>query len=161
MALAHTCKFVPSSCNHDNSTWATDGSMVPAVSGIGDRKSITAATTGPTTLILQIKHRNASILQGEQMGLLVALVLAHSPPQIYTDHMNSTILIDDSRTTVNQERQLCMMNGRSYYRWILDLASRKSLCILCTKSHFVNTHCPRSYLLYGPIHLSLQNRWLD
>jgi hypothetical protein len=80
IALAQTCKFTPSPCRHDNSTWAMDRSMIPAASGISDRKSITAAVTGPATLILQIKDRNASILQGEQMGLLAALVLAESPP---------------------------------------------------------------------------------
>jgi len=134
-ALARTCKFIPSSYNHNNSTWATDGSMIPAASGISDKKFITAAATGPETLILQVKGRNASILQGEQMGLLAALVLAESPPQIYTDHMNSTTLIDDSRTALNQERRLRTMNGRSYYRWILDLASRKSATITYTKAH--------------------------
>jgi len=139
IALAQTCKFTPSSCNHNNSTWATDGSMIPAASGIGDRKSITAAVTGPATLILQVKGRNTSILQGEQMGLLAALILAESPPQIYTDHMNSTMLIDDSRTAINQERRLRVMNGRSYYRWILDLASRKSATITYTKAHTNDT----------------------
>jgi len=115
IALAQTCKFTPSSYHHDNSTWATDGSMIPATSGISDRKSITAAVTGPATLILQIKDRNASILQGEQMGLLAALILTESTPQIYTDHMNSTTLVDDSCTAINQERQLHMMNGQSYH----------------------------------------------
>jgi len=109
--------------------------MIPATSGIGDRKSITTAVTGPATLILQIKDCNTSILQGEQMGLLVALVLAESPPQICTNHMNSTMLIDDSCTAVNQEHQLRMMNGRSYYQWILDLALRKFATITYTKAH--------------------------
>jgi hypothetical protein len=139
IALAQTCKFTPSSCGHDNSTWATDRSMIPTASGISDRKSITAAVAGPATLILRIKDRNASILQGEQMGLLAALVLAESPPQIYTNHMNSTTLVDDSRTAVNQEHQLRTMNGRSYYRWILDLASRKSAKITYTKAHTNDT----------------------
>jgi hypothetical protein len=85
--------------------------MISAAGGISDRKSITAAVTGPAILILWIKDHNASILQGEQMGLLTALVLTESPPQTYTDHMNSTMLIDNSRTAVNQEHQLRMMNG--------------------------------------------------
>jgi len=67
--------------------------MIPTASRIGDRKSVTAAVTGPATLVLQVKGRNTSILQGEQMGLLAALVLAESPPQIYTDHMNSTMIV--------------------------------------------------------------------
>jgi hypothetical protein len=60
-----------------------DGSMIPAASGISDRKSITAAVTGPATLILQIKDRNASILQGEQMGLLAASVSKSSPVRFF------------------------------------------------------------------------------
>jgi hypothetical protein len=116
--------------------------MIPAASGISDKKTVTAAVTGPSTLVLQVKGRNTSILQGEQMGLLAALVLAQSPPQIYTDHLNSTTLIDDSRTAINQERRLCVMNGRSYYRWILDLVSRKSATITYTKAHTNDTSLP-------------------
>ena len=78
------------------------------------------------------------------MGLLAALVLADSPPQIYTDHLNSTMLIDDSHTAVNQERRLRMMNGRSYYQWILDLTSRKSATITYTKAHTNNFSLPAS-----------------
>jgi hypothetical protein len=142
IALAHVSNFSPSSCHHANSAWATDGSMIPAASGISDKKTVTAAVTGPSTLVLQVKGRNTSILQGEQMGLLAALVLAQSPPQIYTDHLNSTTLIDDSRTAINQERRLRVMNGRSYYRWILDLVSRKSATITYTKAHTNDTSLP-------------------
>jgi hypothetical protein len=134
-ALAQICKFSPTSCQHNDNTWASDGSMIPAASGISDFKSITAAVTGPTTLILRIKDRNSSILQGEQMGLLAALVLAKYPPQIYTDHLNSTMIIDDSRTAINQDRRLRLMNGHSYYRWILDLVSRRSATVTYTKAH--------------------------
>ena len=77
--------------------------MIPATSGISDPKSITAAVTGPTTLVLCINHHNTSILQGEQMGLLGPLVLAKLSPQIYTDHLNSATLIEDSRTAVTQD----------------------------------------------------------
>ena len=120
-------------------SWATDGSMTPAASGLGNSKSITAAVTRPTTLVLCITHQNASILQGEQMGLVSALVLADSSPQIYTDHLNSTTLIDDSCSVINQENRLRMMNGRSYYRWILDLTLRKSASISYTKAHTSDT----------------------
>jgi hypothetical protein len=134
-ALAVTCKFSPSTLSSNNNTWATDGSMIPAASTIIDHKHVTAAATGPATLVLHVPHRNASILQGEQMGLVIALVLADSHPQIYTDHLNSTMLIDDSSTAVNQEHRLRSMNRRSYYHWILDLTSRKSATITYTKAH--------------------------
>lgn len=138
-ALASTCKFTPSSSAHDNSIWASDGSMIPASSSISDSKSVTAAVTGPVTLVMRTTHRNASILQGEQLGLVMALVLADPSPQIYTDHLNSTMLIDDYQTAVNQERRLRSMNGRSYYRWILDLVSRRNATITYTKAHTSDT----------------------
>jgi hypothetical protein len=143
-ALANTCKFLPSTLDHNNNIWATDGSMTPASSSISNHKSVTASVTGPTTLVLRASHRNASILQGEQLGLLAALVLAEPSPQIYTDHLNSTMLIDNSQTAVNQERRLRSMNGRSYYRWILDLVSRKSATITFTKAHTNDISLPAS-----------------
>lgn len=109
--------------------------MIPAASSIGDDKSITSAVSGPLSIILRIPHRNASILQGEQMGLVSALVLAKERPLIFTDHLNSTLLISDSQTLLYQDRRLRSMNGRSYYRWILDLTARKSATILYTKAH--------------------------
>ena len=144
IALALTCKFSPSLLEHDNTYWATDGSMIPAASTISDPKSITAAVSGPASLIMRLTHRNASILQGEQMGLVSALVLAESSPQIYTDHMNSTLLIDDSRSAVNPELRLRSMNGRSYYRWILDLVSRKDATVTYTKAHTTDSSLPAS-----------------
>ena len=138
-ALAMTCKFRLSSQPHNNKIWATDGSMISASSSISDMKHVTVAATGPITLVLRVPHRNASILQGEQLGLVMALVLADLPPQIYTNHLNSTMLIDDSRTAVNQERRLHSMNGLSYYRWILDLVNRKSATIIYTKAHTSST----------------------
>jgi hypothetical protein len=138
-ALALSCKFSSSPSAHNNISWATDGSMIPAASSISDHKSVTAAATGPVTLIMRTAHRNTSILQGEQLGLVIALVLADPSPQIYTDHLNSTMLIDDSQTAVNQDRRLRHMNGRSYYRWILDLASRKNATVIYTKAHTSDT----------------------
>jgi hypothetical protein len=49
--------------------------MIPATAGVLDRKSITAAITGPRTLVLRIDGRNSSILQGELIGLIAGLTL--------------------------------------------------------------------------------------
>ena len=134
IALALTCNFAPTR-NIVNNTWATDGSMMPAASSISQSKSVTAAVSGPASIIMRLAHRNASILHGEQLALVSALVLAEQSPLIYTDHLNSTMLIDDSRTAINLDRRLHSMNGRSYYRWILDLVSQKSATITYTKAH--------------------------
>ncbi|KAJ7164514.1 hypothetical protein C8R46DRAFT_1177069 [Mycena filopes] len=78
-----------------------DGSMLPAAAGVLDPKSVTAALVGPTSLVLKIDGRNISILQGELIGLIMGLILSPSDDPnaiLYTDHLNSVRLIDDSRT---------------------------------------------------------------
>lgn len=76
------------------------------------------------------------------MGLVSALVLAQGTPQIYTDHLNSTILIQDSLTAVNLDGWLQSMNGQYYYCWILDLVNRKSATLTYTKAHTNDTILP-------------------
>jgi hypothetical protein len=122
--LARIQPLPSSNLPHNRSNWASDGSMIPAVSGIGDPKSVTAALTGPTTLVLRISSRNVLILQGELVGLVVGLTQTTGNPQsstLHTDHLNSVRLIQDLRSEVGQENRLRNMNGRSYYRWIADL----------------------------------------
>jgi hypothetical protein len=60
----------------DGNTWASDGSMMPAYIGIIEDKTITGATTGKVALVMHVLGRNISILQGEQLGLILALVLS-------------------------------------------------------------------------------------
>ncbi|KAJ7228423.1 hypothetical protein GGX14DRAFT_530225 [Mycena pura] len=80
--------------------WASDGSMIPAAAGILDPKSIIAAVTGPQTIVLRIDGRNSSILQGELIGIIAGLIMSDGPgSSLFTDHQNSTRLIDDSRTS--------------------------------------------------------------
>ena len=43
---------------------------------------------------------------------------------LYSDHMNSVHLIEDSRSSISQEKWLHNMNGCSYYRWISNLARK-------------------------------------
>src|SRR6202042_63811 len=120
------------------SNWASDGSMIPAASGIGDYKSVTAALTGPSTLVLRILGRNISILQGELVGLIAGLLMASRKTQsstLHSDHLNSVRLIQDLRSKVGQENKLRSMNGRSYYRWIADLARRTRTSVVHVKSH--------------------------
>jgi hypothetical protein len=58
-------------------SWASDGSIVLVVSGLGDIKSITAVLMGPRTLVLQVAGRNTSILHEELMGLVMGLLLTY------------------------------------------------------------------------------------
>jgi hypothetical protein len=50
--MARIQPFPPSEPHHAGSNWASDGSMIPAAGEIGDPKSVTAALTGPSTLVL-------------------------------------------------------------------------------------------------------------
>jgi hypothetical protein len=139
--LVRVSGFNPSKAT-DGRTWASDGSMIPASASITENKSITGAATGEQTLVMRVPGRNVSILQGEQLGLIIALVLSESSNtapyaggRLLTDHLNSVRLIEDSKTEISQTPRLRNMNGRSYYRWIIDLAERSSLKIQYTPGH--------------------------
>ncbi|KAF8157253.1 hypothetical protein B0H34DRAFT_798547 [Crassisporium funariophilum] len=138
-SLARVCGFEASKTT-DGITWASDGSMLPAGAGIMDDKTITAAATGERTLVMRIPGRNVSILQGEQVGLIIALTLAQDSTEpnrhrLLTDHLNSVRLINDSLTEISQTQRLRYMNGRLYYRWILSLVERSFLTINYTPGH--------------------------
>jgi len=114
--------------------------MVLAAAGILDSKSVTGAATGRKSLVLRVPGCNISILHGEQVGLIISLILAgnyvtEDIVTVLTDHLNSVRLIDDSRTSVSQVPRLCYMNGRSYYWWILSLVNRRRVTINYTAGH--------------------------
>jgi len=93
--------------------------MIPAASGLGDAKSVTAALMGPKTMVLRLCEQNNSILQGELMGLIIGLILSLTGPRdniLYSDHLNSVQLIEDSRSSLSQDARLRNMNGQSYYK---------------------------------------------
>ncbi|KAJ7478101.1 hypothetical protein FB451DRAFT_1338721 [Mycena latifolia] len=116
-----------------------------AIDGIFDHKSVTAALTGPTTLVLRIEGRNVFILHGELTGLIMGLILSDPNDDgnsLFTDHLNAVRLIDDSRTAIDQQARLRGMNGRSYYRWILRLISENPLKITYTPGHSSEVSTP-------------------
>jgi len=118
-AMANVCRF-RNMCKEDGWMWASDGSMKPASATMEDDKIVIGAAMGPSTLVLKIPGRNISILHGEQIGLITALILAGQISsdmwqQLLTDHLNSVRLIEDSQSNVSQTPHLCNMNGCSYY----------------------------------------------
>ena len=138
-ALADVYVFPPSQ-HSDSLTWASDGSMLPASAGILDDKSVTGAAMGDKSLALKIPGCNISILHGEQIGLIITLVLAGDSVKndlvtILTDHLNSVRLISDSQTNASQVPHLHYMNGRSYYRWIPSLVNCNHVAITYTEGH--------------------------
>ena len=137
-SLPSILSLPPSSLPHQNRTWGSDGSMIPATSGIGEDKSVTAAIMGPKTIVVRLSGRSLFILHGELIGLVMGLVLSDNETlnnKLFTDHLNSTRFIDDARTSINQENRLRGMNGRSYYRWIMDLVRRVRTEVIHTKAH--------------------------
>ena len=141
VTIAKVQPLPPSQLHHAGSNWASDGSMTPAASGIGDPKSVVAALTGPLTMVLRILGRNISILQGELVGLIAGLMMTSGDTQsttLHTDHLNSVRFINDLRSRVGQENKLRTMNGRSYYRWIADLLTRTRTLVIHVKSHTDN-----------------------
>jgi len=117
-ALANVCKF-RNICEGDGCMWALDGSMKPASATMEEEKVVFGAATGPLTLVLRVPGRNVSILHGEQVGLITALILAGrtsgDAQYLLTNHQNSVRLIGDSRSNVSQVPRLHNMNGCLYY----------------------------------------------
>jgi hypothetical protein len=104
--LAHCNDFTPSVSSEGRQLWGSDSSMVPAAVRMMEHKNVTTAITGPQTLVVRTLGCNSSILQGELMGMVLGLILADNwakTPSLYSDHMNSVRLINDSRTSVDQQ----------------------------------------------------------
>jgi hypothetical protein len=138
--LVPWCDLQPSPTAGGSQTWGTDGSMIPASASLCENRRVTAAVTGPLTLVMQLNGRNLSILHGELMGHILALVLrkdsdGNAVPTLYSDHQNSVDLIDDIRTHISQDSRLRGMNGRSYYRWILALVREGRVNMMYTRGH--------------------------
>jgi len=98
-SLADVCALSPSRYS-DSLTWASNGSMLPASVGILDDKLVTGAATGGKSLVMKIPGHNVSILHGEQVGLIIVLVLAGDLVQndlvtILPDPLNLVRLIDE------------------------------------------------------------------
>jgi hypothetical protein len=124
--LAQLLKL-PSSVPAVGDRWASDGSMLPASAGILDDKTVTAALTGPTTMVMKLNGRNCNILHGEVLCLIMGHILCNPEGDnlLYTDHLNSVRFLQDTHMNINQEKNLRYRNGRSYLKW-LSLLSKES-----------------------------------
>jgi hypothetical protein len=140
--LANLLNFHPSPNATDETAWASDGSMVPASAGLLDDKTVTAALTGPKTMVMRMQGRNSNILHGEIFGIIMGHLMiprsdADSTRHLYTDHLNTTRFLQDSRSNINQDATLRYRNGRSYLRWLKLLSSETSLSVEYTKGHSI------------------------
>ena len=141
LKLVKLCDFAPSQCT-ETDIWASDGSMIPSSAGVLDSKTVIGAATGTQTLVMRVPGNNISILHGKLIGIISALVLSNrtrtdvqSNHRLLTDHLNTVQLVDDSQTGIDQTPRLRFMNGRSYYRWLLDLVKQFKTQINYTPAH--------------------------
>ena len=67
-------RLPPSQLLHNGHTWASDGSMVPASAGLDQNCSVTAALTGPKTVVICLNGCNLSIIHGEHIGMIWSLL---------------------------------------------------------------------------------------
>ncbi|KAJ7816038.1 hypothetical protein B0H14DRAFT_2602879 [Mycena olivaceomarginata] len=126
--------------------WGTDSSMILASASLCESRRVTAAVTGPLTLV-QLSGRNLSILHGELMGHVLALVLqkdskGNAVPTLYSDHQNSVELIGYIQNHISQDSRLRGMNGRSYYHWILALVREGHVNMMYMRGHSAELSIP-------------------
>ncbi|KAJ7460333.1 hypothetical protein FB451DRAFT_1271046 [Mycena latifolia] len=97
------------------------------------------------------------------MGLIICLILSdpNDDSTLYSDHLNATRLIDDSKTAVDQQTHLRGMNGRSYYRWILRLVADNPLKIVYTPGHSSEVTVPARLNHEADHYASSAQRHLD
>src|ERR1700683_1202375 len=72
------------------------------------------------------------------MGIIMGLILSCEGEEntiLHTDHLDSVRFIKDARSSINQESRMRNMNGRLYYRWILDMVTRSRTQVNHTKGH--------------------------
>ncbi|KAJ6628154.1 hypothetical protein B0H10DRAFT_1778514, partial [Mycena sp. CBHHK59/15] len=125
---------------------------------------VTAAATGPATLVVQLMGCNLSILHGELMGHVLALALRDNKaavPLLYSDHQNSVNLIADIRSRVLQDSRLHGMNGRSYYHWILELVQDRRAIMTYTRGHSAELTLPAQLNREADHYASGSQKFLD
>jgi hypothetical protein len=79
------------------------------------------------------------------MGLIAGLIVADPEnPQgmIYTNHLNSVQILDNSHTPVDIQACLQHMNGHSYYHWMISLSRSSLIHPEYTKGHAETTLVP-------------------
>ncbi|KAJ7708993.1 hypothetical protein B0H17DRAFT_916723 [Mycena rosella] len=88
-----------------NGVWLVDVKAPPPTlpACVFDPKLVTAALTGPKTLVLKLEGCNVSILHGELVGLIMCLIISDpndADTSLYSDHLNAVRLIEDSKTAI-------------------------------------------------------------
>ena len=67
-------RFPPQQLLHNGCAWASDGSMFPASAGLDQNCSVTAALTGPKTVVVHLNGHNLSIIHGKHIGIIWSLL---------------------------------------------------------------------------------------
>ncbi|KAL6299516.1 hypothetical protein BKA93DRAFT_870422 [Sparassis latifolia] len=130
--------------------FASDGSMTPATPTLHQYRSVTfAATTPSSTIVCSLSsfRNSASILYAEVYGLIAAALqaptdISHTPPSppLYTDHLNSTRLINGSLSASFPPlpHQWSSLPACSLYHWLRDILASSPqplLTLMYTPAH--------------------------
>ena len=67
-------RLSPSQLPQNRHTWASNGSMVPASAELNQNHSVTAALTGPKTVVVCLNGCNLLIMHGEHIGMIWSLL---------------------------------------------------------------------------------------
>ncbi|KAL0946881.1 hypothetical protein HGRIS_013047 [Hohenbuehelia grisea] len=111
----------------------SDASMVPAAAHRGAHRSVIAAAASDAASIavsLASFEKSAGILHGEVYAIIIAYLLsklARTPVDIlYSDHQNSTRLINDALRHPPLQHAWSARTGRPLYRWLMHILSPES-----------------------------------
>ncbi|KZV82964.1 hypothetical protein EXIGLDRAFT_736049 [Exidia glandulosa HHB12029] len=120
--------------------WASDGSMVPAAAARHQRRSVTAAVTGPRSAVFILPGRASSILHGEVFAQIAAFTVAEreTAARLFSDHLLTTKLLDRYTSRAEAEPRVRRMNGRAYYRWLFTLAEEHARGL---RAEYTRGHC--------------------
>ena len=80
--------------------------MIPAVSGLGGAKLVTAALTGPKTIIVRLNGCNMSILHGKLMGQIMGLIQSSAGSGM--NHRRFKVIYKSSGQTSEHEQSFIL-----------------------------------------------------
>ncbi len=114
--------------------FASDASMLPAAPSFRHQRSVTLSSISHSSALamnLDCFRTSAWVYHGETYGLIASTIHQYnlppppshlpSSPSHYTDHLNSSRIIDSAIHLPPLSHQWSSLPGRSLYRWLLHL----------------------------------------
>ncbi|KAJ3830407.1 hypothetical protein F5880DRAFT_1463346, partial [Lentinula raphanica] len=134
LAILHssTLPSLPQPYPNTNLIFSSDASMLPFSPDSSSHHSVIFSSNTPfgsAAYSLLLYQKSASVPLGEAYGLLTCTLtflrhLSSLPSIIYTDHLNSSRLINDALISLPPPHSWSSLPARSLYRWMLDILHR-------------------------------------